>query len=209
MIPAAQNDSIDGRLPRRALLRGVLLVALAVGPGFASALEGGSRVGRNDPGDQGVDEYTLKAAYLEKFHKYVEWPEAVFEDGKAPFVLAIFGKDPFEERIDKILKGKSHGTHPVKVVRVKEDVEELAGAHIVFVTDRKKAEIAAITKQLAGKHVLIVGESKDLAQKGAIVNFYLADTNVRFEVNPQAAKRAGLKISSSLLKLARIVEDPE
>ncbi|MBZ0094323.1 MAG: YfiR family protein [Sulfuricella sp.] len=40
-----------------------------------------------------------------------------------------------------------------------------------------------------------------------MVNFYLEQNKVRFEINNEAAGRAGLKVSSQLLKLARIVQD--
>jgi hypothetical protein len=38
-----------------------------------------------------------------------------------------------------------------------------------------------------------------------MVNFYLEENKVRFEINREAAARARLGISSQLLKLARIV----
>jgi len=39
------------------------------------------------------------------------------------------------------------------------------------------------------------------------INFYQEQNKVRFEINPAAARRAGLKISSQLLRLARIVAE--
>ena len=45
------------------------------------------------------------------------------------------------------------------------------------------------------------------AAQGVMVNFYPERNKVRFETNVDAARRAGLKISSHLLKLARIVRE--
>ena len=42
---------------------------------------------------------------------------------------------------------------------------------------------------------------------GGIINFIIRDHRVGFEINPEAAGRAGLRISSKLLQLASIVRD--
>jgi hypothetical protein len=43
------------------------------------------------------------------------------------------------------------------------------------------------------------------AAAGGIVNFTLNEGHVRFQVNPHAAERAKLQISSRMLSLAQIV----
>jgi len=52
---------------------------------------------------------------------------------------------------------------------------------------------------------LTIGDTKGFAQQGVIINFYIKDEKVRFEINVDAAKRANLKISAKLLRLAKIV----
>jgi hypothetical protein len=52
--------------------------------------------------------------------------------------------------------------------------------------------------------VLTVGEHESFSTSGGILNFYLADGKVRFEVNMQALGASPIKISSRLLRLARI-----
>jgi hypothetical protein len=58
-----------------------------------------------------------------------------------------------------------------------------------------------------GEPILTVGEERDFIARGGIVSLYLDGSNVRFTINPAAADRAGLRISSRLLQLARIVDD--
>lgn len=45
------------------------------------------------------------------------------------------------------------------------------------------------------------------AARGGVIQFALEERQVRFEINVDAASRMGLKISSRLLVLARIVKD--
>ena len=53
--------------------------------------------------------------------------------------------------------------------------------------------------------MLTVGDGAGYGAAGVVLNFYTSDTRIRFEANTTAAARAGLQISSHLLRLARIV----
>jgi hypothetical protein len=55
--------------------------------------------------------------------------------------------------------------------------------------------------------VLVVGESEGFARAGGVIGFTVEGGTVGFEVNRAAAERAGLTISSRLLKLSRVVGD--
>ena len=61
--------------------------------------------------------------------------------------------------------------------------------------------IAAVRDQ----PVLVVGESKTAEDAGAHITFVVEDNRVKFDVNDEAAARAGLTISSKLLRVARHV----
>jgi hypothetical protein len=54
--------------------------------------------------------------------------------------------------------------------------------------------------------VLTVSEMPGFDELGGMVNFFIEDRRIRFEINPQAAARSGLRISSQLLNLSRIVD---
>jgi hypothetical protein len=56
-----------------------------------------------------------------------------------------------------------------------------------------------------GLPVLVVAESKKAADAGAEITFVVEDNRVKFDVNDDAAARAGLTISSKLLRVARHV----
>jgi len=58
----------------------------------------------------------------------------------------------------------------------------------------------------AGLPTLTIGETPRFVEQGGMIGFYPDGVNVRFEINPDAAARAKLRISSRLLQLAKIVE---
>jgi hypothetical protein len=76
----------------------------------------------------------------------------------------------------------------------------------VFVSASERGRLPEILSALGSKSVLTVSEVEEFAARGGVINFVLVDNRVRFEINPGAAKRSGLKISSELLRLGRIVD---
>ena len=158
------------------------------------------------PEDAQATEYQLKAAFLKNFVAFTTWPEECFERARSPFVVGVVGKDPFGKVVDLIFEGQKVGQHAVEVRRF-ERGSDVENCHLLFVPSAQTRNLKTIQRAISGQSVLVVGESKHFARKGGVVGFVIEDTKLRFEVNPSAAKRAKLRISSKLLRLARIVED--
>lgn len=151
-------------------------------------------------------EYQVKAAFLFNFAKFVEWPADAFASSQAPFVICVLGEDPFGPMLDATLAGKTMGTHPVLLRRIKEH-SDARRCHIVFVSSSESRNFAAVVDSVRGFAVLLVGDTDGFAAAGGSIEFTLEGNHVRFLINPDAAQRAGLMLSSKLLMLARIVHD--
>ena len=54
--------------------------------------------------------------------------------------------------------------------------------------------------------ILTIGDEKDFARHGGVIGLFTEQNRLRFSVNIENARRAGLKISSALLQLALSVE---
>ena len=155
---------------------------------------------------KGPTEYEIKAAFLYNFAKFVEWPPSAFSDPRQSLVVCVFGRDPFGHALEDALSGKSIGNRPVTLGRARQ-LADLAGCHVVFVSAAESPRLMEITNGLHGHSVLLVGETEGFASAGGTIQFVLDQNRVRFAINPDAANRAGLKISSRLLALATIVRD--
>jgi hypothetical protein len=151
-------------------------------------------------------EYELKAAFLFNFAKFVEWPPNAFAGPESPFLVCVFGTDPFGITLDNALREKVIAEHPASVARVKR-VADISGCQILFVAASESHLLPEVLAKLRGQCVLVIGETNDFASSGGVIQFTLEDNRVRFLINPDAADRAGLKISSKLLALAKIVRD--
>jgi len=154
---------------------------------------------------QEAGEYQIKAAFLVTIAKFVDWAPGKLDDG-APIVVGIYGKDPFGPTLDKTLEGKTVNGRAISIRRVA-GLEEARVCTIVFVAAVDRKRLAQTLAALSAAGVMSVGESPNFAQQGGVVNFVLRGNAVALEINPIAAERAHLRISSRLLGLARIVKD--
>ena len=150
-------------------------------------------------------EYEVKAAFLYHFAHLVDWPEP--SASGEPFVIAVVGYDPFGATLDEVLAGKWVRGQPVRVLRFA-GAAQLDGArmHILFVGRGGQEHVRRALSALAGQPVLTVGESPRFAERGGMIGFRVtAEGRVAFDINLRRAEQSGLRMSSQLLKLARIV----
>lgn len=175
-----------------------LLSAMALG-GHAEAL---------DSSDS--SEYLIKAGFIYNFAKFVEWPSTSFAQPDSPIVIGILGTDPFGGIIDRIVGDKKIGGRGFVVKRLKwaKDFKDLKDCNILFVSSSEKEHMDDVIRMLRWLPILTIGETPGFAERGGIIRFTLEDNRVRLEANVEAARQANLTISSRLLTLARIIQQP-
>ncbi len=149
---------------------------------------------------QPLREYRIKAAFLYNFAKFVEWPSEAFEDNDSTLILGVFGDDPFGAALQS-LRGKTVRGRRLTIKRF-DSLLDLDQCHILFITASGQQQQQEALESLQGSNVLTVGEMQRFAQMGGIINFVIRKNKLRFEINLNAGKRAGLVISSQLLKPA-------
>lgn len=145
----------------------------------------------------------VKAAFLFRFASYVEWPAESAHHG--PFVIAVASAEEVAKHLDGILPRVTVRGRPAVVRRVTR-VEDLDGAHILYVGADSLPRTRVLRRAALEKPILIVTDDVDGIDAGGVINFIEADRNVRFEVSLVAADRARLKIDSALLAVAVKVE---
>jgi hypothetical protein len=148
-------------------------------------------------------EYKVKAAFLYNFAKFTEWPDRAFTGPAEPMSFCVMGDDPFGDALDSI-KGKTVKEHKVVVKRMS-GRSDAGSCHVLFISSSEDGRLEEIISALGQAPVLLVGDMNRFAQRGGMIKFLVENNRVSFEINAGAAKGAGLKISSQLLKLAKTV----
>jgi len=150
-------------------------------------------------------EHQVKAAFLFNFAQFIEWPPNAFTSTNAPISIGILGADPFGESLDETVRGETIQGRTL-VVRRSRRIEDLKDCQMIFVCRSEKRNLDEIFAALKSKPVLTVGETEGFAQRGGGINFYRDGNKVRFEINPAVTRRNGLRVSSELLSLGKIVK---
>jgi hypothetical protein len=150
-------------------------------------------------------EYQVKAVFIFNFTQFVDWPSTSFSAENAPLVIGVLGENPFGPYLDEIVSGEKVKGHPVLIQHF-DDAEEIKTCNILFVglSDPKKSE--QVISALKERSILTISEQPGFLIQGGMIKLFMKKNNVRFEINPEATKEAGLVLSSKLLRLAEIFD---
>lgn len=170
---------------------GLALAALLVAA-FATAAGQGTSV---------VSDDALKAAFLYNFAKFTEWPAM---PAGAPIVACIVGDDRIAAALVETVRGQNIGGHALEVRRV-QDGAAWQACQLLFISTSETRRSAAGLVFIKTLPVLTVSDDRGFAAVDGIIELYVEDGRMRFAINVDAAERSGLRLSSRLLGLARIV----
>lgn len=148
-----------------------------------------------------ASEYQLKAAFLFNFVKFTEWPPAAFSNATAPLVIGVLGDDPFGRTLDDLVNGEIINGRAIEIKRFPGGDDPNA-CHVLFISRSEKDRLSRLLEELKQKPVLTVSDLDQFCQQGGMINLALSAGNtVKPEINPDAARSAGVQISSKLLNL--------
>ena len=152
----------------------------------------------------------MKAAFLYHFAQLVTWPARPATGARTPrkpIVIAIVGPDPFGDRIETTIGAEDVRGRPIRIVRAPNAAALGLRPDILFLGAARAEEAGEALASVRGAPVLTVASCAGFAERGGMIGFRLTpEGRVVFDINLRAVERAGLKMSSQLLKIARIVE---
>lgn len=149
-------------------------------------------------------EFQVKAVFLYNFAQFVEWPAESFPSADSPLVIGVLGLDPFGTFLDETVQDEKVNGRALVVKRFR-SIGEVRDCHILFVSGSEGGRAEEIVSALQGRSVLTVCDWEGLARHGAMIRFTTERNRVRLRINLEAAKAAGLNISSKLLRSAESV----
>ena len=148
-------------------------------------------------------EYDVKAAYLYNFGRFVQWPDGERRTAES-FDICVVGRDPFGAALDRVVTGATIGKRPVQARRLA-TADATEGCHVLFVGAPDERQAADLLAEVGRADVLTVGDTPRFLDHGGMIRFVVDGSRVRFEVNLESARAAGLTLSSDLLRVATAV----
>ena len=151
------------------------------------------------------DVMVVKAVYLERFTRFVDWPESV-DDGDTTkhFVIGVIGNKDFVPLLEEVYANQKVKNRTVSV-RYFNAPQDIVGCHLLFVTTTNNNKLSQILSVTEEQPILTVGDTRGYAEAGVLINLSLVDNKIRFAINDAAVRKSGLRLSSLLLQWAQIV----
>ena len=153
-------------------------------------------------GAQSSSEPAVKAGFVYNFAKFTEWPAGAIAGPQIS--VCLVGADPLGA-VSALLDARPLQGRTI-VVRRQVRGDDIKTCSIVFITDVDERRQTEALRAVQGLPVLTIGDAEGFADAGGMIGLVAADNRIQFEVNLDPAQRAGLKIHSQLLKLARAVK---
>lgn len=159
-----------------------------------------------------VRELSIKAAFVLNIARFVQWPEAASAGSAERLWLCTLQDDVFKDAGEGI-RGRNVGGRELGL-RVVATVREATDCNILYIPGERLAAYLAATSNQPIPRVLTVTDLTNEEYPGddqsqPIVALFRDHARIRFSIDIGLSKRSGLRLSSELLKLGRIVGDQE
>jgi hypothetical protein len=183
------------RLLNQARMRVVCALAMA-------ALCAGSPE-QEQPATGTVSNSVVKAVYLLNFARFTEWPIIA---AKGPLTLCVLGDPDLAASLDGLIGDRPINGRDVSVARI-ETFRIVRSCHLLYVASDDPARVAGALEAVASLSVFTVGDGEPFARAGGVAALFTEEGRTRFGINPDALGRAGLRVSSKMLGLARLIKE--
>ena len=150
----------------------------------------------------------VEAELVERFTQFIDWPEDRLAAPEDPFILGLIGRDGVGPALEKLARARGLKKHRVEIVLL-DGPEGVERCHAVWIDTAANDQLGAVLARTSGKPILTLGDTEGFAARGVLINLRREATRISFEINLGAVRRSGLKFSSRLLALGKIVETRE
>ena len=148
-----------------------------------------------------VSSQQLKAVFLLNFTRFIEWPPYSFRSVDEPFTIGIVNDNSLYFYLSELVASDKVNGHPI-AIRLYKNTHEIKNCHLLFFGNVGNLREGLVA--VKGKATLTVGDANEFCTVGGMIRFFTDANKMRFEINNEAAKESGLRISSRLLTLASV-----
>ena len=149
----------------------------------------------------------VKAAFILNIARFVTWPGNIGGAAKQPLVFCYF-KKPFLGAAGRILTDNRVDGHPVSL-GVVQTIQESHDCAVLIVDGDDVSALMSAGDDPVPTTLVIIDLTSDGQSHSAYtdvhINLVREKSAISFEVNMDAVNQADFKVSSKLLKLARII----
>lgn len=147
-----------------------------------------------------LSEESIKAAYLERFAMFIEWPDPIKE-----YNVCVYNDDAFVQAFKTAYRSRLFNGRPLNVISLGVG-EAPSNCTILYYRGSKPQQNSAQLAKFHKENVLLISDDKEDAKKGGMISFYLEKNAYRFIINQRNLINAKLDASYKLLNFATVID---
>lgn len=152
-----------------------------------------------------VNESLLKATFILQLVQFTDWPTNAEQ-----WVVGVVGDTPLEADIQRMAREMETLLHKrFRIVHYTKLSPLPESPHLLFIGETVKVTADALRRWIGKQPILTISGQADFIQQCGMVRLFVESQRMQMEINPQQAERQQIKISSKLLRLARIHKEGE
>lgn len=148
----------------------------------------------------------LKVAYIYNLAKFTRWPSSIWSNPNSPFVFCAYGDGEVSDELQR-LQDKEIGGHPIRILKLDNEVD-FKQCNALYIEPSERRRYRYLLSLLDSDKVLTISEDSSFLRNGGLVTLAEKDQRLRFEINMLKLSDSELKLSSKLLKIAFLVDNP-
>lgn len=156
-----------------------------------------------------VDEFQIKAIFVGKIFDFITWPQGHgIENPSTKFVFGVLGHHPVLPELEKIFAAHDIKNKKVEIKFFKDTkrIHEIKKCHALFISGSIEQELHLLIAVIEDMPILTLSDTEGFGEKGVHFNFFQKNHGIRFEINPDALRRASLTANPRILFLGKIVK---
>ncbi len=153
----------------------------------------------------------IKAVFLFNFAGFIRWPGDAFSDTEASFhFCALNDQTPIIQSLIQVINGESQQGRKLmfKLLKSVDDlsVYDINTCQILFFHRQELEQFSLLAQTLNKSPILTVSDTENFIDEGGMIALIHSDHRLRPMIHNKRLQQTGLKASSKLLQLAKIVE---
>lgn len=143
--------------------------------------------------------YKMHSLFMYNFTKHVQWTEV-----GDTFTIGVYGSANALSEVKANFTGKKFSGKDIRVINIA-GLGDVKASQLVYMPKSNKGKILDLFEESDKANTLFVSED-DFIEYGFPISFMIKNNKLAFKVSKKNLEVSGLKMSSSLLSLAEVVD---
>ncbi|NCA75218.1 MAG: YfiR family protein [Alphaproteobacteria bacterium] len=152
-----------------------------------------------------TSEYLVKASFIDRFIRFIKWPgDSLQTDTTKPFIILVLGKNQFGDNLNRVFANNRVNGRKV-TIKYASKIDTTQCFHLIFIDGSLARNLNFILQYTRSKPIITIGDTEGFCQRGVLINFFIENNRVRFELNQSAFRMTRLQVSHILIQSARLM----